>query len=151
MTGAPTTIQSRQFRGFLVDEHQRIGTLTGLTNRLILRNESGSCRKAIIPSGKVSYQISGNHVSINIDNADVNHASYHMYDVDLRLGRLRATGGLNSKFFQYYLHAVTSHCLKDWNRRMPRWFGKRIVAVLLDTQGRGAKHSLKYRAIDTSS
>ncbi|MCJ1310407.1 hypothetical protein MMC25_004071 [Agyrium rufum] len=113
LTMGPARLQSRQFRGMFIDQNQALGTLTGLRSKLVLRNESGSMRKLIIPDGTVSYSRDGNHVVVIVDDSDARHKTYQTYNVDRRLRRLRGTGTLRSKLFQYYLHALTSHCLKD--------------------------------------
>jgi len=44
---------------------------------------------------------------------DVQHVQWHEYTIDTALGRLTGNLSLASKFYQCYLHAVTSHCLPD--------------------------------------
>jgi hypothetical protein len=97
----------------VVDERQSFGTLTGLENKLVLREIEGSSRSVIIPHGKVSFLPEGHHVQVVIDIANAVHAKYHSYSIDSQLGRLVDNGRLHSRIFRLYLHATTAHCLID--------------------------------------
>ena len=107
-----TQLESKQFRGMIVDTNQSFGTLAGLVNKLVLRGSDDSARTVIIPHGKVSFRPEGCHVSVLIERS-TQHLSYHLYQIDDRIGRLVDDGSLQSKLFLCYLHAITAHCLTD--------------------------------------
>jgi len=106
-------IHSYQYQGMVIDTDQRIGTLTGLANKLILKHERrAQDRLALIPESSIEYSttITGHiSVSIKLDTASKTHA----YHVDEVLGRLVDNGNLQSKLFLCYLYALTSHYLPD--------------------------------------
>jgi hypothetical protein len=106
-------LMSKQFRGMAVDECQSFGALTGLVNRLVLREVEGSSRSVIVPHGHVSFSRDGHHVRVNIDTTSATHVKYHSYHIDSQLGRLVDNGNLRSRLFRLYLHATTAHCLVD--------------------------------------
>ncbi|KAF8251192.1 hypothetical protein K440DRAFT_596393 [Wilcoxina mikolae CBS 423.85] len=110
-------LECRQFRDMIVDENQSFGTLTGLRNRLVLRNKGrgrdSHCRKVLIPYGKVAYGIVGSHVEVTICTKEDKTVVYHHFDVDTTLWRLSGSGGLSTRLYKIYLHALTSHCLPD--------------------------------------
>ena len=105
-------IYSREFRGMSIDSNQGIGTLVGLRNKLVLKQDDGGHdRLVIIPEGRVTYQTNYDHVIVSIDrNSAVKAHSYH---VDKRLGRIVDNGNLQSQLFLCYLHGLTSYCLPD--------------------------------------
>ncbi len=107
-----TRLESKQFRGMVVDANQSFGALTGLANKLVLRGIKDSARSVIIPHGDVLFKTEAPHVHVNIETS-TNHISYHLYHIDCQIGRLIDNGSLKSKLFKCYLHAVTSHCLAD--------------------------------------
>ena len=107
-----TQLESKQFRGMIVDINQSFGTLTGLVNKLVLQGSDDSARAVIIPHGKVSFKPEGDHVNVHIERS-AQHLSYHLYQIDDRIGRLVDDGRLQSKLFLCYLHAVTANCLTD--------------------------------------
>lgn len=103
-----TEIVSRDFRGMCVDTNQDIGALTGLQNKLVLRNLSSlDSRKVLLPYGPVSYQLSKEHVKVTVD--DTTREVVHDYLIDRTLGRLIDNGTLESKLYLCYLHALTAH------------------------------------------
>jgi hypothetical protein len=105
-------IQSRQFRGFYVDPDQEFGTLIGLQNKLVCKNDKrGTNRIIIIPDGKVTYRKTESHILVNISRHAV--SDFHVYHVDELLGRLLDNGSVYSKLFLCYLHAITSYCVPD--------------------------------------
>ena len=106
-----TQLESKQFRGMSVDSNQSFGALTGLANRLVLRGNPDSSRSVIIPHGEVIFE-SESRVRVHVETS-TQHLSYHLYHIDLQLGRLVDNGSLKSKLFKCYLHAVTAHCLTD--------------------------------------
>ncbi|KAF2490220.1 hypothetical protein BU16DRAFT_470287 [Lophium mytilinum] len=108
-----STLESKQFRGYMIDDDQTVGTMTGLKNKLVLSNLDSSKRCIIIPYGKVSCVKNSNHVDVTIDAGGTSHVSYYVYHVDLVLGRLTGNDTLTGSLFKAYLHAMTSHCLPD--------------------------------------
>ena len=106
-------LESKQYRGMVVDDDQSIGALTGLVNKLVLRAKCGRSRIVIVPHGEVSFNRDGQHVCVQVSQSEQHSRSYHTYSVDPVLGRLVDNGSLYSKFFLCYLHAVTSNCLSD--------------------------------------
>ncbi|OAL48858.1 hypothetical protein IQ07DRAFT_681560 [Pyrenochaeta sp. DS3sAY3a] len=106
-------IHSRQYQGMIIDTDQRIGTLSGLANKLVLKHELGvEDRLVLIPEGSVEYSMTmTGHVSVSIELDTA--WKIHAYQVDEVLGRLVDNGSLQSKLFLCYLHALTSHCLPD--------------------------------------
>jgi hypothetical protein len=113
-TPGDLNIESRQWRGMVVDTTQRIGTLVGLSSKLVLRNKHREDnRLVLIPEGHARYgrALHEHHMLVSIEKqADM---KVHAYTIDEVLGRLLDTGDLQSKLFLCYLHALTSHCLPD--------------------------------------
>ena len=108
------SISSKQFRGMVIDERQDIGSLTGLTDKLVLLEPEFKSRSVLIPYGEVRSNLKGQHVQVNIaTSSSWASVSYHSYTVDDQLGRLVDNGTLQSRLFRLYLHALTSHCLPD--------------------------------------
>ncbi|CAG8973653.1 hypothetical protein HYALB_00002219 [Hymenoscyphus albidus] len=110
---AQSLLESKQFRGMVVDERQSFGAFTGLENKLVLRQIDQSSRSVLVPHGTVSFSPQGHHVRVTIDTTSSLHVKYHIYEIDSQLGRLRDNGSLHSRLFKIYLHATTSHCLVD--------------------------------------
>jgi len=106
-----SSILSRQFRGMFIDSDQSLGTLVGLHNKLMLKDEKTRNRILVLPEGAVPYKASNDHVSVAIDLGTVTKA--HTYNVDELLGRLVDNGSLQSKLLLCYIHALTSFCLPD--------------------------------------
>ena len=106
-----TELESKQYRGMVIDNDQSIGTLTGLVNKLVLRGKQGPSRIVIIPHGEATFARYDQHVHVRLTWNE--QRSYHMYSVDRDLGRLIDNGSLRSKLFLCYLHAMTSNCLAD--------------------------------------
>ncbi|KAF1951418.1 hypothetical protein CC80DRAFT_424735 [Byssothecium circinans] len=105
-------IHSRQYRGMIIDEIQALGTLTGLSNKLVLKHTLGiNDRIILIPDGSVQYTKSEDHVLVSISRDDATKS--HAYQLDSILGRLVDNGSLRSKLFLCYLHALTAHCIVD--------------------------------------
>jgi len=107
-------LESKQFRGMVVDEKQSFGTLTGLVNKLVLREIGGYSRSVIVPHGEVSFLRDGYHFRVMIDTTAAINVKYHSYSVDSQLGRLVDDGSSQSRLFRLYLHATTAHCLIDY-------------------------------------
>ncbi|CZR56441.1 uncharacterized protein PAC_06329 [Phialocephala subalpina] len=108
-----TGLESKQFRGMVVDTNQYIGTLHGLLHKLILKDTQGPSRVAIIPYGTVSYHRVDHHVQVSISTGLGDNIPYHQFGIDKDLGSLIDNGNLRSRLFKLYLHALTSHCLPD--------------------------------------
>lgn len=106
-------IYSRQYRGMIIDSDQEIGTLIGLTSKLVLRRARNSTdRLVLIPEGFVSYRKTlGHHLSVSISKQ--NNTVVHAYQLDPTLRRVLDNGALQSKLLLCYLHALTSHWLPD--------------------------------------
>lgn len=96
-----------------IDTTQSFGTLTGLKNKLVLREISGPARIVIIPDGKISGGYDGHHSWVEIDTGSSTFVKYHEYQIDTQLGRLVDNGSPLSRLYRLYLHALTSHCLPD--------------------------------------
>ncbi|KAI5800152.1 hypothetical protein DFH27DRAFT_653152 [Peziza echinospora] len=103
----------RQYTDMQVDSERSFGTLTGLDNRLVVRQ--GSTRSVLIPHGKISMARNARfHVNVDINTRDMpDRVRYHLYTIDETLGRLVGNGSLISHLYKIYLHAVTSSCLPD--------------------------------------
>ncbi|KAL2069540.1 hypothetical protein VTL71DRAFT_14219 [Oculimacula yallundae] len=115
-----TGLESKQFRGMIVDTNQYIGTLHGLQHKLswapsqVLREIQGTSRSVIVPHGIVTFRRQQNHhIQVSISIGSSVKASYHRFDIDKVLGLLKDNGSLKSRLFRLYLHALTSHCLPD--------------------------------------
>ncbi|KAL5318844.1 hypothetical protein ACEPPN_013911 [Leptodophora sp. 'Broadleaf-Isolate-01'] len=108
-----TGLESKQFRGMIVDSNQYIGTLHGLLHKLALKDTQGQSRAVIVPHGNVSYCRIEHHVQVSIFTGSGDRVSYHRFDIDKVLGLLKDNGSLKSRLFKLYLHALTSHCLPD--------------------------------------
>ena len=106
-------LESKQFRGMVVDERQSFGALTGLVNKLVLRAVKGPSRTVIVPHGSVSFSTEDHHVRVMIDTTLNAQVKYHSYSIDSQLGRLVDNGNLRSRLYRLYLHAITAHCLTD--------------------------------------
>lgn len=114
------SIHSRQYRGMVVDPDQTMGTLIGLSSKLILRpTDPWQDRIVLVPlprvfdSDAVSYTrvCSQHHISVTIDQNQAN--GVYAYSLDNKLGRILDSGGVQRKLFLAFLHAATSHCLPD--------------------------------------
>lgn len=106
-----SSIRSRQYPGMVIDNDQSIGTLIGLRNRLILKNEITQSRIVLIPEGPVTWKRLAGHIAVDIGWQSV--SCLHSYSMDNQLGRLVDNGSLQSKLLLCYLHAVTSFCIPD--------------------------------------
>ena len=106
-----TRLESKQIRGMTVEFNQSLESLTRLANKLVHRGNTDSSRSVILPYGDLIFE-SESRVRVDMDSS-TQHLPYHLYHLDLRLGRLVDNGSLKSKLFKCYLHAVTVHCLTD--------------------------------------
>jgi hypothetical protein len=112
-------LECRSIPGYVVDKTQSCGTMFGLRNKLVLcprpnsSEESLLPRRVIIPQGEISFRTDGDFTGVTISTTAEQHVRWHEYTVDTDLGCLRSNTSLNSKLYQCYLHALTSHCLSD--------------------------------------
>ncbi|CAJ2503343.1 Uu.00g107370.m01.CDS01 [Anthostomella pinea] len=119
-------LQSKHYRGLVVDATQSTGTLLGLHSQLVLRHKNPNVnhpRALIVPLGPVSLGVGrGGHPASSIRTPLAQSPSYltalsrrrhHYYEVDDTLGRLVGKEYLHIKLLLCHLHAVTSHCLPD--------------------------------------
>lgn len=107
-------IYSRQYRGMVLDRDQKIGTLIGLSSKLVLRqSNTADDRLVLIPKGSVSFAKSSNyhHVWATVERGTA--SKVYAYPLDSILGRVIDSGDMQSKLLLCYLHAITSHCLPD--------------------------------------
>jgi hypothetical protein len=105
-------LHSREYRGMVVDSDQRLGTLSGLSSKLVLVHTGDTReRSVLIPEGSVSFQNTSNHVAVGV-NQDTT-VKVHAYAIDRTIGRITDNGSLQGKLYLAYLHALTSHCLPD--------------------------------------
>ncbi|KAF1915062.1 hypothetical protein BDU57DRAFT_539445 [Ampelomyces quisqualis] len=113
-------IQSRQYRGMIVDTDQNMGTLVGLLSKLVLRPSiTLEDRLVLIPvpcafgaRSITRAQVPDQHhvyVRINKDEAQKVFA----YSLDTILGRVIESGDVQRMLYLAFLHAITSHCLPD--------------------------------------
>lgn len=98
-----TMLESKQFRGMVVDKVQSIGTMTGLVNKLVLRSIQDKSRIVIVPQGEISFSPDGHHVRVMINTNAAVHVQYHSYKIDNQLGRLIDNGSLQSRLYRIYL------------------------------------------------
>jgi len=110
---AQSMLESKQFRGMVVDERQSFGAFTELVNKLVLHQVDQSSRCVLVLYGSVFFTPQGHHVQVTIDTTLGLDINYHSYQVDSQLGRLVDDGSLHSRLFKIYLHATMSHCLVD--------------------------------------
>ncbi|KAK4153473.1 hypothetical protein C8A00DRAFT_33763 [Chaetomidium leptoderma] len=111
-----TIIKSRNYTGMQIDRNQGIGSLIGLSDKLVLKPEGGpGLRMILVPRGQVSaHHINeSNHVKVSILRPNDKHVRHDSFLVDDKLGCLTDTGSLQSKLYLCWLHALTSHCLPD--------------------------------------
>ncbi|CAE7230403.1 unnamed protein product, partial [Rhizoctonia solani] len=112
-------LESRNFRGQILDEDQSSGTLFGLKNQLILRSRGTFAqslprsRSVLIPDGEIDFTASDDHASVSIRFDSRRSVDVHRYKIDEDLGYLATDAGLTSRLFKIYLHALTSYCLPD--------------------------------------
>ncbi|KAH7012262.1 uncharacterized protein B0I36DRAFT_356334 [Microdochium trichocladiopsis] len=107
-----TAVSCRDFRGMIVDEDQQIGTLVGLSNKVVLKSTSLSPdRIVLVPNGSPQAKRTRAHVSLHISEGP--SKCLYPYRVDTPLGRLVDGGDLQGKRFLYLLHALTSFCMPD--------------------------------------
>ncbi|KAH8801965.1 hypothetical protein DL96DRAFT_1774481, partial [Flagelloscypha sp. PMI_526] len=115
---------SVDFPGYFIDSDQGIGTLHGLSSKLVLRESLlgniasafPQSRRIIIPKGEVHYVESQSYVEVTINTKPYDQArvQYFVYLIDTELGRLSLEEStLESRLYRVYLHALTSRALPD--------------------------------------
>ncbi|OJJ65727.1 hypothetical protein ASPBRDRAFT_79658 [Aspergillus brasiliensis CBS 101740] len=109
-SGQPS-IESRQYRGMVVDPDQSVGTLIGLRNKLVLLDRKTHNRRVLIPEGQITWEQDGDHVTVKVGWQAA--TSVHVYLINGDIGCLTDNGTLQSKLVLCYLHAVTSFCIPD--------------------------------------
>ncbi|KAH3956582.1 hypothetical protein HBH98_241660 [Parastagonospora nodorum] len=112
-------IYSRQYRGMSIDSDQCIGTLIGLSSKLVLSNAKGE-RQVLIPvprtylgAQSISYvnDVEHHHITITIEKDEVDKV--YIYHLDYVLKRVIDNGDLQAKLFLAYLHALSSNCVPE--------------------------------------
>ena len=109
-------IECRSMPGYVIDTLQSSGTMFGLANQLVLCPSSDSSelpRRVIIPQGDITFTLDGDFATVSIKTGTEPFIHWHEYTIDTDLGRLSGNVSLQSKLYQCYLHALTSHCLPD--------------------------------------
>lgn len=110
LSNGSTDLQSCEYRGRFVDQNQRLGTLVGFSNKLLLISKDGENRLAILLESDLSYSKKYGHTVVEVQNRA--EAKVHAVEVDTSLCRLQDSG-LDCKLYLAYLHALTSFCLPD--------------------------------------
>lgn len=112
-------LESSNFPGQVIDEDQVTGTFFGLRNQLVLCTKDPVvrllplARSVLIPHGEVEFENDKYHVAVTIKLNSNKRVMVHRYLIDTDLGHLISDGGLTSRLYKIYLHAVTSYCLPD--------------------------------------
>ena len=109
-------LECRSMQGYVIDEFRSCGTMFGLKNKLVLRPSNKSSdmpRRVVIPQGEIKFRLDGDFTSVSIKTGSAEHVHWYEYTIDNDLGRLSGNVSLQSRLYQCYLHALTSHCLPD--------------------------------------
>lgn len=135
-------VHSRQYRGTVLDEDQRIGTLIGLSSKLVLRRSgTASDRLVLIPEGALTYRKTvSHHVAVSVSRQE--NTTVHTYQLDRTLGRVLDSGAMQSKLLLCLLHALTSHGLPD---PLTRHTGTEAALIILRSS---AVHSFSALLLD---
>lgn len=104
-------LKSKEYPSMSVDRDQALGTLIGLSNKLMLVSGSGE-RLLLLPEADVVCTQQQMHVSVRISSLRTVQ-KVHALRVDSQLDRLVDQGDLGCKFYLAYLHALTSSCWPD--------------------------------------
>lgn len=102
------TITSQEYEGMKIAELQQLETLVGLEQGLLLTNDVENI--LLLPHGTV--HLNGHHC-ISISTTHLSQPPYFRYDVDERLGQLKAGETQTGWFYLAYLHASTSSFVPD--------------------------------------
>ncbi|KAH8801966.1 hypothetical protein DL96DRAFT_1475929 [Flagelloscypha sp. PMI_526] len=117
-------LNSVDFPGCFIDSNQGIGTLHGLSSRLVLQESLlgnlasafPSSRRVLIPNGDFQYVEKPSYMSVTINTKPTTQTRvpYFIYHIDMELGRLSLEEStLESRLYRVYLHALTSRVLPD--------------------------------------
>ncbi|QRV92777.1 kinase-like protein [Ceratobasidium sp. AG-Ba] len=113
-------IESRNFRGQIVDEDQSTGTMLGLRDQLVLRAKDPIARslprsrQVLIPHGFITFNYRDDQTMVQIDRGSKHHVRFHLFLVDTDMRYLaNSNADLTSRLYKIYLHALTSYCLPD--------------------------------------
>lgn len=114
--GQMSHLFSNEFSEMRVSCEQKIGTLCGLENGLILESSDNKRQMLLIPNGVIGITKSDlntkNHLaSMRIDTGnDLHSPPFFQYQVDKLCRQLKSNNGSHASWFYLaYLHAVTSH------------------------------------------
>ncbi|KAK4182801.1 hypothetical protein QBC35DRAFT_395228 [Podospora australis] len=114
-----SSIKSKHYSGMRIDECQSIGTLVGLQNQLVLRQDgvlkySTPTRIILVPRGPLSTRMESGHISVGVSilSSQLN-VKHDTFTIDSKLGRMTSNGLLSSKLYLCLLHALTSYSLPD--------------------------------------
>ncbi|TDL21943.1 hypothetical protein BD410DRAFT_828691 [Rickenella mellea] len=116
---AANLIESKNFRGMVIDSDQSVGSLIGLSNQLVLRPRNEDLlmlprsRRIIIPQGDICFKKNAHHSHVEIVTNEDRHLTFYEYKIDTELGYLAGSVHLTNRLHLLYLNALTSHCLPD--------------------------------------
>lgn len=104
-------LESIEFGGMHVSSKQKIGTLYGLANGLVLENSVNSSKILLMPHGDIHVECAHSHVYVRINTkVDIRNPPFYQYQVDEICRQLKASNSTHSSWFYLtYLHAITSH------------------------------------------
>ncbi|THY36728.1 hypothetical protein D6D01_00185 [Aureobasidium pullulans] len=101
----------------VVDPCQKIDTMIGLRNKLVLRSVVPSgCpeeRQVLVPYGELIIRKVATHVEVKVRDEEGPKRQHFVYTLDRHLRKLRGAQDTLALLYQAYLHAVTSFCLPD--------------------------------------
>lgn len=131
-------LESKEFRSFVADPDQTVGSLVGLCSKLVLKKhlirhdrtegmepgeskedraedgsqDKGRDRMVLVPeSDAFTYSQRDGHTAVGVSRESIHRI--HAVQVDTVLGRLLDNNDLGCKLYLAYLHALTSFCLVD--------------------------------------
>ncbi|GAB1318054.1 ubiquitinyl hydrolase 1 [Madurella fahalii] len=113
-----SNMRSKNYSGMCIDEYQRLDTLVGLQNKLVLRQEGVSepltpQKIVLVPRGRLLTSKTSDHVSVTVHVSDTISVRHDTFTVNSKLGCITGSGSPRSKLYLCLLHALTSHCLPD--------------------------------------
>jgi hypothetical protein len=113
-------LRSREHAQMFIDQDQRLGTLIGFKNKLIMRDATNMHRMAILAEGRITitqWQIDHEKITTSSQvqaSVDLSTTRYlHIFQLQPYLCSLVGNGSLESELFLAHLHAITSYCLQD--------------------------------------
>jgi len=113
-------LRSREHVHMCVDPNQRLGTLIGFENKLMLRDATKIHRMVILTEGRTAIKrwildsenfTTSSQVQASVDLCTT--YTLHTFQVQPYLCNLVGNGSLESELYLAYLHAITSCCLRD--------------------------------------